>query len=286
MAETNKGACVLEVFDGYKSLGRHVIGLEPLVVGTDPKANVSLPKDSGLRPVHFSLQRKGSVCQLRLAPDAKLQMAGMPIQSGPLPWDATLVFASLRFQLEEERTSALRSSGNSLVWLVLLLCVPLLMWLYSGNSGVDVSAIPKADFEQFVAKQIECPEQGPARYRAERLLESAASKEERYLFEPHDGIEAIQLYAQAAACMASAGQINEAQVAEKKSKKLKTRIRRDFILHQVKLERALAEKDHRQALGQARILVNMVGHEKSDYLTWLQHIERQLNAILSKEVAS
>lgn len=123
-----------------------------------------------------------------------------------------------------------------------------------------------------------CPQNDPAMASAlaAKLRTQAETARERAPFSPEDGTQAVDLFANAAACYDTAEANEEASLARAAGNSLKQLMEREFHVHQVRLERALVAKRYDQAKTEIRLLMSFANHRVTDYFNWLSTLDRQL----------
>ena len=114
--------------------------------------------------------------------------------------------------------------------------------------------------------------------RAVVLEQAAASKMDRYPFEPADGVEAVRLLAEARACFATGG--DRASVGRTSSilSLWKHRIDAEYRAHQLRLQLSLGADRTDDALRELRALRRLLAHQNNAYTDWLENQERRLRA--------
>jgi hypothetical protein len=108
----------------------------------------------------------------------------------------------------------------------------------------------------------------------ERLL--ADSKRERSPFRVEEGVLAVAHYERAAACFARAGDHPAKQQSERDMRALKKKLTRDFHVHTVRLERALATREFERARTEIRVLLSYLSASAGEYTNWLATLDRRI----------
>jgi hypothetical protein len=107
-------------------------------------------------------------------------------------------------------------------------------------------------------------------------LEQANARRERSPFSPQDGVESVSLYVRAAACFSQARDTVDAELAHGDAEHMRQTTSRQFHVHQVRLERALATKEYDSAQAEARMLQAFVGAGGGEYGGWLSDLQRRI----------
>lgn len=257
---------------------------DKVTVGSASSADISIPWAQGLLPVHFLLVPTEEGCWVTAQPGADLRAGGVAFKHGAVPWGTVVEAPGLRVRLLDR--SLVQSSSRPVdawFWLLVLLAVPLIVWLFSDNQAEEIGSPPTMDVSQIFAADDSCGEGGPARYRAERYMEFALAKQERYPFDPFDGVQAVMLFRKAGACYEATGDVRYLEHSRTLANRLERQIRVDYQVHRTRLERSLKSKAYEQALVEARFLQRLVANRKSAYGDWLDTVERRLNLAVAED---
>jgi hypothetical protein len=123
-----------------------------------------------------------------------------------------------------------------------------------------------------------CSESSPgtALARAKELEVLANGKRERSPFFAKDGIAAVQMYREAAACRRTAADDAAASADERDAVDLAQRMQDEYHVARLRLERALVARDFDVANAQVKILKDMLQGKTGDYVAFLSLIERHI----------
>lgn len=157
--------------------------------------------------------------------------------------------------------------------------VAMAAWYFYGNEPVEKlnSAIPEPG--PLLQDSASCSDVGDtAISRAYELEEAAMAKFDRYRFHAHDGVQGFELLLIARSCYLSGNDRENAMNAEVKLKHWKTLLEQQYKNHQMKLRVALDREAYRDALNEARSLLNLLRGRQGPYVEWLIFIERKLEA--------
>lgn len=134
------------------------------------------------------------------------------------------------------------------------------------ESGVGES--PEAPSELFVASG-RCAASG----RAQRLERDGRMRNERYPYDPRDGIVAVRLFLEAAECYQARGRPTDAMRAAAAARRLESRITTDYAAARVALEHALERGTWSDARRHVRRLLSLTEHmTPHPYVDWLRDI--------------
>jgi hypothetical protein len=135
------------------------------------------------------------------------------------------------------------------------------------------SRMPEAP--ALLAAQPACADQGPAALaRGVESEQGAIAKAERYAFDPHDGVEAVELYGLSASCYGLAGDRAGAQRAGAAESVWRGKLDAQYQWHRLRLRLALDRGQKAEAYNQARALRVLLRGQVSPYVEWLTAIER------------
>lgn len=128
------------------------------------------------------------------------------------------------------------------------------------------------------ASAARCPESAPDAALAfgREELRRAETARERAPFSGQDAVNSVNAFQRAAACFESAAAPEHDRESARQGKQLETAVSRDFHVHRVRLERALATKSYEEARTEVRLLLSYVGRRGSAYASWLTSLDRQI----------
>jgi hypothetical protein len=123
-----------------------------------------------------------------------------------------------------------------------------------------------------------CSESSPgtALARAAELEVMANGKRERSPFFAREGIAAVPMYREAAACRRVAADDAAASVDDRDAASLAQRMQDEYKVARLRLERALASKNFDAANTQVKLLRDMLQGKTGDYVAFLSLMERHL----------
>lgn len=217
---------------------------------------------------------------------------GIPFVQGRLLPTTVLHVGAIRLRVEYaeagERPSVSRAKAkktNPLIWVVAGVGFPLGFYLVftlrPQESTLGAAPPPPPLWAQAEGESCVHQDRAVAEAQAVSYLDQAVARRERSPFSPQDGIESVVLYAQAAACFSRAQNPADARFASGEAEHMRQASSRQFHVHQVRLERALAMKEYDAAQAEARILQAFVGSGGKEYSGWLSDLQRRMKVILS-----
>jgi hypothetical protein len=135
------------------------------------------------------------------------------------------------------------------------------------------------------AKPVTCAHSNPvaALARAKELRLTTHGKRDRSPFVPRDGVAAVPMYREVAACFRVAGATTEARDAELAANRLETTMQNEYRLTQLRLERALSDQDFEAGLTQILVLKSMLENRTEEYVSNLSALERKLMLTSAKQ---
>lgn len=217
---------------------------------------------------------------------------GIPFAQGRLLPTTTLHVGAIRLRVEYAEAGerpivsrAKQKKTNPLIWVVAGVGFPLGLYLVftSRHQDSTLGAAPPAPplWSQAEGEPCEHQDRAVAEAQAVSYLDQAVARRERSPFSPRDGVESVGLYMRAAACFSQAQSPADAQFARAEAEHMRQASSRQFHIHQVRLERALATKEYDGAQAEARILQAFVGPGGKEYSGWLSDLQRRMKVILS-----
>jgi hypothetical protein len=111
----------------------------------------------------------------------------------------------------------------------------------------------------------------------------AEGKRERSPFDVRDGVAAVPLFQQAAACYQVGGEGNAGKEMQAAADKMKKQLEEDYRAHQMRLSHSLDVKDLRTAQKEVKVLLAMLQGKNDPYVQWLGNLDRRLKLTLGKE---
>jgi hypothetical protein len=219
---------------------------------------------------------------------------GLPFTQGRLLPNTTLHVGPIKLQVECAEATvrpmlarAKEKKTNPAIWVVAGIGFPLGLYLVfiSRPEPSLLGAAPPAPSLWAEVQADACihPDPAVAEAQAVSYLEQADARRERSPFSPQDGVESVSLYGRAAACFSQAQNRADAQLASREAEHMRQATARQFHIHQVRLERALATKEYDSAQAEASILQAFVGPGAGEYNGWLSDLQRRIKVKFSSK---
>jgi hypothetical protein len=131
----------------------------------------------------------------------------------------------------------------------------------------------------FPPQQASCPAAAPdaAAALALQLQLAADTKRERSPFRAGEGVAAVELYRQAAACLTRAGADRAARETSAVADSLAQRLGDELRVRQVRLERFLALARYDAAQREIHVLRSFMRDRSDPYTQWLAAVQREID---------
>lgn len=273
------------------TMERHRIEGDQVTVGRSPTAGIPLVNADELEPEHLLVAPRPDGCWISVAEGASPALArGRAVTAEVVPWGTELRVGTVELRVTDRPTATRRAAGTGVSWPVLIAAfigLPLAGWLLLSDPVTDVPLDAGAPPPELFGRTIECEETGrTALHGARQAAEAASHRSERYPFDAQDGVVAVELWKEAAACFDSAGRAADARRVQREADVLAQRIEEDYRTHRLRLERSLEQQRWADALRETRALSAITEHLSGDaYVTWLTLLERRLQLIVDSQLS-
>jgi hypothetical protein len=262
---------------------------ERVLVGSSASCQVMIDKPEIARE-HVLLSPRPDGCYVAIARGAPTPVIfnGVPIERSVVPWGAELYIGGVRLTLRnsgapgasDARAGEKKDNKPSPIILgAAVIAVALIGYIMlGGDGGTGVSkprGEPPAMFDS-LEKTCPAPDMDRALAQANEFARQAAAKAERMPFRSQDGVEAVSLFASAAACFRMVGQNERAQREMASAQQLKATLERELVNHRFRLERAIDQERPADAVVEVRLMLNLLEHRPGEYVTGLHNLERRL----------
>ncbi len=266
--------------DGRKEVAN--VDGERAVVGHGAHCDVRLPLDQAANE-HVVVEVVGGTVRVEtkaFAPAATVN--GLPFTTIPLTADVPLKIGStsIFISLGEhgfDGAPVVRKKGDSeetspfMKVLGVGVLVAGAYILFFMDDVTRSSQAPVQLPELFAAPVTTCPQTAPdqAWSLANAKRDIAEGKRERSPFVAKDGLQAVLLYEQAAACYRQANQPANAGEADKAAAQLRASLVQDFRARRVRLEHLMAVGDYELAKHDVAVLRAMTEGKQGSWVNWL-----------------
>jgi hypothetical protein len=259
-----------------------------LLVGTGAHCDVRISgPGAGHEHLVIELLDGGLVAHARHVAPPPLH-AGQPLIRAALGNDAEISVAGthLRVTVVDAAKGAKRGQARKMLTSVFcslaVLALPGLVYATLRQPGEPPIGPPPSEVTPLFDKvSAACPVTAPdqAGASAAALRAVAELQREQHPFAVSDGLASVSSFDAAAACYTRAGQRDEASAMAAARDALRQRIEDDYRVHRVRIEHALDEGEDRMALREVRVLKRMTAGRHGAYISWLDTVERRLNAL-------
>jgi len=229
-------------------------------IGSSPDADIYITDAPEIAPMHLLLAPRDDGCWVANAKGASPAplIKGAVFENGLVAWGTEFDVGSITLRISntdiDDRSA--RRGQRMRIGIALLAIVAGMLWLMGGSE--------------------DRPPQRPTDAPVLFANLAASSRIQRYPFDAQDGIRAIELLAVAERCYASAGHAGDEAAARAQRERFTSRIEEDYLAHRVRLERALEQRQLKDALNETRALRGLAHHRPGPYLDWLAQLDRYL----------
>jgi hypothetical protein len=248
---------------------------ERTIVGSGSTADIALDVP-GVTPQHFRIKLMPKHLDIRLAPGAgPLTYEGKPFAGGKVAYDTDFYLIQVRFNCSAPKTASTSRVVPLLGAVVVVL--GLLGYMFMQQAAESASLPPEQEVDVFLGAQA-CPQPdaaGAARV-AGRLEQAAIAKRERYMYDPHDGVEAGRLFSQASDCYAKSSDAAGKQRSDQSGQAWRQKVTEEFRAARLRLHTALQNEQFNVALAEVQVLRRFLRGEPNPYAEWLIQKEREL----------
>lgn len=258
------------------------------LIGSGSHCEVRLPaEDAAVEQLLLSVDGSGIFGQVRSL-ERPVTLNGVPFVEGRLLADGLLRIGRVELFVSLVESQAARSasgpkktsSGSPAIYAMAAVGFPLGFYLLLTHKPAE-GALPN-EVEPpplfAAASATRCPEAAPEAARAfgGEELRRAETARERAPFSGQDAAYAVNAFQRAAACFTRGEAPERAGEATREGERLKESVERDFHVHRIRLERALATKSYEEARTEVRLLLSYVGRRGNPYSSWLLSLDRQI----------
>jgi hypothetical protein len=257
-------------------------------IGSAAHCDVRLAPDEAA-PEQLSIQAAPEGVRLRnLAAQHPVQLDGAPLTDAVVTGAATLELSGVTLSLQllaaqKPGNKAGPSLAKRVRQLGLIACVGLGYYFVLHEepvaSAFERATTPPELFPEL--RQIGCRqrEKQSADAFAEQQLRAAEGKRERSPYSVQDGMQAVPLYAEAAACFRIAGRREDAHDSGEAAARLASQLQDDLHAHQVRLEWALDRKRWDAAARELLVMRELVAGRNDAHAQWLAAVSRELRGL-------
>jgi hypothetical protein len=272
---------------------RLVVDSDRVLIGSGAHCEIRLPAtEAAVEHVLVTFLGGGVFATARaLSPPPTIN--GSPFTQAPLLAESTLGVGQVQMMVsvvevadnanvikkKQERTSPM-------TYVLAAIAVPISLYIILDDPPNDTAGRdkPKEVPSLWSSAAPSCPQksadQALALAREKRIV--AEGKRERSPFHVQDGVAAVPLFRQAAACYKYADDPNTARDMEAAAERLKRSLEEDYRAHQMRLEHAIEVRDLRTAQKEVKVLLAMLEGQTGPYVVWLSNLDRRIALKLGK----
>jgi hypothetical protein len=200
-----------------------------------------------------------------------------------VPYEADFYVGQIRFAVSGEAVGSGKGGPSPVLIIAAVVALALAaVSMLAPNDDLDGARVASLKLPDVFTPAACQAEPGKLAYAAQDAERAAMSKRERAVFDPHDGVQAGQLFQQAEACYTAAGDAAGAARAKAQGEPWRQKLLADASATRVRLEVALEQGSNAQALREVRSLLRLFEGEKDTSIDELKRHERRLAALLSK----
>jgi hypothetical protein len=258
---------------------------ERVLIGSGGHCEIRLPLDqAAVEHVLIELGPAGVFARaLNFQPSPTIN--NVPFMQAPLPQEAILGVNQTQIAVAVADSAGLggqaqqkKKGSNPLALIGLALILPAAGYLFLMPDEGGGQNLGKKEAPPLWAGPVTaCPVGGPqALARARERMGIADAKRERRPFHVVDGVQAVPLFEEAAACYRAGADGASAAVADEAARVMRIDLNEDYRTQQVRLEHALGVEDWTLAQRQVRILQQFTLGKTGDYVTWLSNLDRKI----------
>ena len=262
---------------------------EKTILGRSSSVAISIPEVETLAPEHILFVprgRDGCWVSVSGSADEPVRHQNNIFQKGVVPWNATLTVANLTLRVFDKRKVVGERSGvHPLIWVAALLIIGWAAFMFIPKSGNEIPSQKAQPPKLFEKSAQTCPAKKDFEKSGQKLEHEAYARGDRYRYEGADGVRAVSLYAQAAACFKKAGADKRANSVKKARTSLIQNINADYAASRLRLSRALSDEQMLAAKKEVATLISLTKHTQEEgktnaYVGWLHSVSRAIEARL------
>lgn len=281
----SKQNCRIVIRDSLGQTTIHSLRDGENFIGNDDASDIRVLSEPALGPRHILLVPRAQDCWVAGNSAAPMRGENGSIVDGRfVPWGSRLQLGSTHFELqsggvdphrESRSISSNRGPGRAdtgseserapgrvhPILLMLALCTfAFLGFTYLSGNEAPAEVLPAEQAEIFLPSP-PCDNSNPL-HRAQSAEMTAMAKSERSVFDSQDGVAAVSLYEEAAACYRLAGQDILADECAQRARVMRESLLGDYKRVRLRLERALEAGDNQVARQQVTRLQDLLRHQK------------------------
>lgn len=266
---------------------------ERALIGSGAHCEIRLPVDqAATEHVFVSLTPTGPVVEARSFQPAAT-IGGASFTRAPVTEGAVLLIGGTKIWLDEAEIGEgqgvkqkKQEKTSPMTYVLAAVAVPISLFILLTDEPAGLAdTMPQPPESLWPSEPAGCPQQAPeaALALARDRAVIADAKSERRPFHVQDGVAAVPLYQEAAACFRVAGKKKTAARYDKVAADLKQDVSDDFRTHRVRFEHAISVDDRQMVQKEVRVLLDFTEGLQGEYVTWLANLDRSLRVKYGRE---
>ena len=261
---------------------------ERALIGSGAHCEIRLPIDQA-QVEHILVQvGTGGIFVQALSFEPSPTIASVPFTQAPLPPDAVLGVNGTQMLVALSDAGAGAGRGpekktNPMIVIAGLAGIGLAGYMFLSTEDEGPSVAPQESPALWDPAPITCSRGGvEAKSWADEKRSLADSKRGRRMFHARDGVDAVPLYDEAAACYEKGGDPSTAGMMRDLSKELRKETEDDYKTHRMRLEHARTVGDLETARKEVKVLLEMTAGKQGPYIEYLNQLDRELRQKLGR----
>ena len=259
---------------------RHELFDSNLAVGTGSDADLRVPTSTGLAGVHFwvTANDAGVTVEIVESIPVGLHFEGKEGRSIVVPWGSEVFVGNTRMAFLEGSTS-ISSKGTTLLLASALILGVAGIGMYKFSS-IGLPSEPSSDAPVLnYSGDIQCPDgvAADAEHAARENERAAQAKQQRFPFDPRDGVEAVDNLRISEACYQAAGRADEASRTHADTERWSHWVNSEYSTVRLRLKYDLEHEQFADALRRIDEIRTFLGsHGGGEYGQWLAQTRETL----------
>lgn len=261
---------------------------ERALIGSGAHCEIRLPIDQA-QVEHILVQvGNGGIFVQALSFEPSPTIASVPFTQAPLPPDAVLGVNGTQMLVALADAglgagSRKEKKTNPMIVVAGLAGIGLAAYMFLATDEEGAAVAPQETPALWDPAPITCSRSGvEAKTYADEKRSLADSKRERRMFHARDGVDAVPLYDEAAACYDKGGDPQTATMMRDISKDLRKETEDDYKTHRMRLEHARTVNDLETARKEVKLLLEMTTGKQGPYIEYLNQLDRELRQKLGR----
>ncbi len=259
---------------------RHELFESRTVVGTGSEATFRVPLSTGLEALHFWVDStdSGVTVVVQDSPQTGLCFEGQECRSITVPWGSEVFVGNTRVAFLQG-SIPISSKGTTFLLATALILGLLGIGIYKSSDWGPASEPSSEAPPLNELGSVRCSDAIPvdAEHTARENERAARAKQQRFPFDPQDGVEAVDMLRTSEACYRVAGRPDEASQAHAAMEEWSQVINSEYSTVRLRLKYDLEHDRFAEALKRVdEIRALLAPHGKGGYYRWLAQTRETL----------